>query len=125
MSAGAAAADPAAKNRTTKAIWRSVMERSCHDLCGKNTELAWRDSSVRVRPGEKMISRTSLGLVTAFLLLLATAAGAQDLPVDQQLPPVAAPTRHVDVGQLPVLDTTPQFDAAAATNTYLARVSGA
>jgi STE24 endopeptidase len=72
-----------------------------------------------------MISRTSLGLVTAFLLLLATAAGAQDLPVDQQLPPVAAPTRHVDVGQLPVLDTTPQFDAAAATNTYLARVSGA
>jgi STE24 endopeptidase len=72
-----------------------------------------------------MVSRTGLGLVAAFLLLLASAARAQDLPLDQQLPPVAAPTRHVDVGQLPILDTTPQFDAATATNTYLARVSGA
>ena len=52
-------------------------------------------------------------------------AVAQDLPLDQQLAAVAAPTQHVQVGQLPVMDTTPAFDAAQATETYLARVSGA
>ena len=51
-------------------------------------------------------------------------AVAQDLPVDQQLPPVAAPTRHVEIGQLAVLNTVPQFDPQTATETWLARVSG-
>ena len=61
-----------------------------------------------------------------FLLILAAGpAMAQDLPIDQQLPPIAAPTRHIASGELPVLDTTPQFDPVAATNAYLARVGGA
>ncbi len=67
-----------------------------------------------------------LRLVALFLFFLAAPAFGQDLPIDQQLPPVAAPTKHIDVGTLlPVLDTTPAFNAAAATNAYLARVSGA
>ena len=65
------------------------------------------------------------GFVAVLLLFLAAPLWAQDLPVDQQLPPVAAPTRHIEVGELPVLDTTPKFDAAAATEAYLARVGGA
>ena len=67
--------------------------------------------------------------VAAFLFFglpaLIQPAVAQDLPVEQQLPPVAAPTRHVEVGQLPVLNTVPQFDAAQATESWLARVGGA
>ncbi|HWY61137.1 MAG TPA: M48 family metallopeptidase [Rhizomicrobium sp.] len=70
-----------------------------------------------------MTPRTGL-VLAALLILLAPAAGAQDLPPDQQLPPHAAPTQHVEVGQLPALDTTPQYDPDAATNAYLARVSG-
>jgi STE24 endopeptidase len=50
---------------------------------------------------------------------------AQDLPPSQQLPPVAAPTVKVESSQLPVLDTTPQFDPVSATSSYLARVNGA
>jgi STE24 endopeptidase len=50
---------------------------------------------------------------------------AQDLPPSQQLPPVAAPTVKVQTSDLPVLDTTPQFDAMSATNAYLAEVNGA
>ncbi len=69
-----------------------------------------------------------VGILAVFLFLsmpgMTRSAAAQDLPVDQQLPPVAAPTRHVEVGQLPVLNTVPQFDPQAATETYLARVSG-
>ena len=67
-------------------------------------------------------------ILRILFLLLFLAAGpalAQDLPVDQQLPPIAAPTKHIASGDLPVLDTTPQFDPVAATNVYLGRVSGA
>ena len=47
---------------------------------------------------------------------------ASDLP---QLPPHAAPTARIQVGALPVMDTTPAFDANKATTNYLAKVSGA
>lgn len=64
-----------------------------------------------------------------FLAFLAapalTNAWAQDQG-DQMLgpPPGAAPTRHIDVQQLAVLDATPAFDPARATAAYLAKVSG-
>jgi STE24 endopeptidase len=72
----------------------------------------------------------AMGPWLAVLLLLVWLTGggrvqAQDLPPSQQLPPVAAPTVKVESSQLPVLDTTPQFDPASATDVYLARVSGA
>ena len=66
-----------------------------------------------------------LRLIAVFLLLAALPAMAQDAPLDQQLPPRAAPTHHVEVGQLASMDTTPAFDPASATARYLARVSGA
>jgi STE24 endopeptidase len=72
-----------------------------------------------------MASRIGLALLAAFLFFGAMPSQAQDLPFDQQRPPIAAPTRHVQVDTLPVLDTTPQFDAAQATNLYLARISPA
>src|ERR1700733_4466394 len=64
-----------------------------------------------------------LRLIAVFLLFAVAPAMAQtDAP---ELPPHAAPTRHIEVGQLPTMDTTPSFDAAQATQRYLARVSGA
>ena len=45
----------------------------------------------------------------------------EDLP---QLPPRAAPTADIQVGALPVMDTTPHFDAQTASKAYLAKVSG-
>jgi STE24 endopeptidase len=65
-------------------------------------------------------------IAAAALLLVALtgAAGAQDAP-SVQLGPRAAPTSRVQVGALPVMDTTPAFDAAKATEKYLARISGA
>lgn len=68
-----------------------------------------------------MALRIGLLLLAVFLLLQAPGQ-AQDLPVEQQLPPVASPTHRVDVGQLPVLDTTPEFNADAATEQWLARL---
>ena len=58
------------------------------------------------------------------LLVLAGAAAAQDAP-PVQLGPRAAPTSHVQVGTLPVMNTIPSFDAAKATEKYLAQISGA
>jgi STE24 endopeptidase len=58
------------------------------------------------------------------LLVLAGAAAAQDAP-PVQLGPRAAPTSHVQVGTLPVMNTIPSFDAAQATEKYLARIGGA
>ena len=57
------------------------------------------------------------------LIALAAPVAAQDAPV--QLGPRAAPTTHVQVAALPHMDTTPSFDAAKATDKYLARISGA
>src|SRR5471030_3288551 len=57
------------------------------------------------------------------LIALAAPAAAQDAPV--QMGPRAAPTAHVQVAGLPGMDTTPAFDAAQATDKYLARISGA
>ncbi len=62
-------------------------------------------------------------LFLAVFLMLRSPVMAQDLPPDQQLPPVASPTHRVQVGQLPVLDTTPQFNATAATEQWLAKLS--
>jgi len=69
-----------------------------------------------------MALRMGLMFVAVFLLLQ-TAIMAQDLPPDQQLPPVASPTHRVDVNQLPVLDTTPAFDPVAATQQWIARLN--
>ncbi len=63
--------------------------------------------------------------VLAFLALFAIPALAQDQDQLQGLPPRAAPTAHVQVQSLAVVDATPNFDAARATEAYLARVSGA
>jgi STE24 endopeptidase len=41
------------------------------------------------------------------------------------LPPRAAPTAHVQMQQLPIVDATPKFDPVLATKAYLARVNGA
>ncbi len=66
-------------------------------------------------------------IAAAALLLsvLAGAAVAQDAPPAAQLGPRAAPTTHVQVGTLPLMDTTPAFDADKATQKYLARIGGA
>jgi STE24 endopeptidase len=63
--------------------------------------------------------------IVIFLLLSAVPALAQTDTPEVQLGPRAAPTRHVEVGQLPTMDTTPAFDALQATQRYLARVNGA
>ncbi len=74
-----------------------------------------------------MTSKTCSGALALVLavavLFFGGAARAQDngLP---QLPPHAAPVQQVQVGALPSLDTTPHFDAEAATKAYLAEVSG-
>ena len=62
-------------------------------------------------------------LAAAALLLLTPPALAQDPSALPQLPPHSAPTAHVQVSTLNNL--TPNFDAEAATQKYLARVSGA
>jgi len=69
----------------------------------------------------------SIARITAIVLLLAALAGgaaAQPSDIPQQ-GPRAAPTRHVAVESLPVMDPTPAFDPAQATARYLAQVSGA
>jgi len=64
-------------------------------------------------------------LIAFFLLLAAVPALAQtDTPLPE-LPPRAAPTHHIEVGQLPIMDTTPAFDPAQTTARYLAQVKGA
>ena len=68
-------------------------------------------------------------ITAAIMLLAALATGAFAQPAASgtlpQLGPRAAPTTHIQTGSLPVMDTTPAFDAAQATDKYLARVSGA
>jgi STE24 endopeptidase len=62
-----------------------------------------------------------------FVFCLIAAAGparAQDSTLPQ-LPPHAAPVETVQMGMLPTLDTTPPYDADAATKAYLAQVTGA
>src|SRR5438067_7388338 len=68
-----------------------------------------------------------LALVLTVLALSGQALRAQDTQgaLAGQQGPRAAPTRKVEVHQLPVMDSTPQFDADAATAKYLSRVSGA
>ena len=61
-------------------------------------------------------------LLTALSFPAAAQPAVWDLP---QLPPHAAPTARVQVGALPVMDTTPAFDPDKATAKYLAKISGA
>ncbi len=68
-------------------------------------------------------ARITAGLLLLFALAVPAMAQSADTPV--QLGPRAAPTAHIQVAALPGMDTTPAFDAAKATDTYLARVSGA
>lgn len=62
------------------------------------------------------------------LLLIAIALQASAQPAVPSDPPPrgprAAPTVEIQVSTLPVMDTTPAFDAEAATRAYLAKVSG-
>lgn len=64
----------------------------------------------------------------AVLLFIAVALPVAAQPaVSGDPPPLgprAAPTKQIEVGTLPVMDTTPSFDAQAATNAYLAKVGG-
>jgi len=61
----------------------------------------------------------------AVVLLVGLCAPAMAQPTEQpQLGPRAAPTARIQVGALPMMNTTPAFDEAAATNKYLARISG-
>ncbi len=60
-------------------------------------------------------------LFIAVALPVAAQPAVESLP---QLPPRAAPTSDIQVGTLPVMDTTPAFDAQAATSAYLAKISG-
>lgn len=60
-------------------------------------------------------------LLAALSLPAAAQPAASDLP---QLPPHAAPTARIQVGALPVMDTTPAFDPDKATGRYLSKVSG-
>lgn len=60
-------------------------------------------------------------LFMAFALPLAAQPAVESLP---QLPPRAAPTADIQVGALPVMDTTPAFDPQAASKAYLAKISG-
>lgn len=67
-------------------------------------------------------------IFAALLLLAAASAPAAAQPTVSelpQLPPHAAPTSRVQVGSLPVMDTTPAFDASQATAKYLSKISGA
>ena len=66
----------------------------------------------------------SFALITAAALLFIAVAlpvaaqpAVESLP---QLPPRAAPTSDIQVGTLPVMDTTPAFDAQAATKKHAA-----
>ncbi|HEY4077001.1 MAG TPA: M48 family metalloprotease [Rhizomicrobium sp.] len=64
----------------------------------------------------------------AALLLFAFAlpvAAQPTAPGQPQLGPRAAPTAQVQMGTLPVMNTTPTFDAEKATDRYLAKISGA
>ncbi|MEY4966360.1 MAG: hypothetical protein RL274_1943 [Pseudomonadota bacterium] len=65
-------------------------------------------------------------ITAAALLFIAAALPVAAQPAAQpQLGPRAAPTTQIQVGNLPVMDTTPTFDPQAATSAYLAKVSGA
>jgi len=70
-----------------------------------------------------------LARILGAILLLATFSlpvAAQPAVSEQpQLGPRAAPTARIQVGSLPVMDTTPAFDADNATAKYLSKVSGA
>ena len=61
----------------------------------------------------------------AFLVLFFSAAPALAQDQNSGLPPRAAPTAHIQVQSLPVVDSTPKFDSDRATSAYMARVSGA
>ena len=64
-------------------------------------------------------------LIFAFLSIMILAVPARAQEQMNGLPPRAAPTRHIEVGTLPVVDATPKFDPAQATAGYLARINGA
>jgi STE24 endopeptidase len=66
-----------------------------------------------------------LAFLALFVIPVMTPAWAQDQDQLQGLPPRAAPTAHVQVQQLAVVDATPNFDAGRATAAYLAQVNGA
>jgi len=70
-----------------------------------------------------LMSFARIACAALLYLGLAAPVAAQDAAV--QFGPRAAPTAHVQVAHLPGMDTTPTFDAAKATDKYLARIGGA
>lgn len=65
------------------------------------------------------------GAVMLLTVLSMPAMAQPDVSDLPQLPPHAAPTSRVQVGSLPVMDTTPAFDPDKATAKYLSKISGA
>ena len=68
-----------------------------------------------------LFTRILGAVVLAMVISLPAMAQPAEAP---QLGPRAAPTTKVQVGTLPMMDTTPAFDETAATNKYLSRISG-
>ena len=64
-----------------------------------------------------------LALAILALIFIATPVLAEDQLTGQ--PPRAAPTAHIQMQPLAVVDATPKFDVERATRAYLARVNGA
>lgn len=64
-------------------------------------------------------------LTVVLLLFAVTPAAAQPDTSELELGPRAAPTKHIEIVQLPTMNTIPSFDAKRASERYLAEVSGA
>lgn len=64
------------------------------------------------------------GAALLFITVALQAAAQPAVPADPPRGPRAAPTTQIQVSTLPVMDTTPAFDAQAATRAYLAKVGG-
>jgi STE24 endopeptidase len=72
-------------------------------------------------------TRSSVSPLAFTMLVLAwfcVPAAAQDA-LPGQVGPIAAPVAKVEVQQLPMMDSTPAFDAGKATEKYLSRIGGA
>src|ERR1700712_5638256 len=70
------------------------------------------------------IAASLLFIILSGPVMAQPAVDAPTQAVEVQLGPRAAPTKHVQIGTLPMMGT-PVFDAAKATDKYLSRISGA
>src|ERR1700753_1522033 len=87
---------------------KAIMELSIEQSWGfARDEMARQCASARVAHGVSFMSRLLLTFLA--LIFFATPVLAQDQMMG--LPPRSAPTAHVQVQQLPIVDATPKFDA--------------